>query len=252
MRYIDPGDSIRGRLEDAGDPGWEAAVICFRDLEGSRTIVSRFGAAPARRRLLWGMEPSIDAATTFVRRIGERNVVIVARCHWGGPQAAILVEELAELGVRTIVGVGAAGGLVEGFPKGTQAVATRALVTDGTSPHYTSDDAVCPDPDLLDLAKAVATDADLPTRDACVATVDAVYRETPELVESYRALGAQIVNMESAPFYAAATLCGVRALWIGHVSDSLADGQWEPWDDLDDMTAVTADWATGILERSPH
>ena len=32
MRYIDPGDSIRGRLEDAGDPGWEAAVICFRDL----------------------------------------------------------------------------------------------------------------------------------------------------------------------------------------------------------------------------
>lgn len=249
MRYIDPGITIRGRLENAAHPKWGVAVMCFRDLEGSRTIVSRLGATPIHHALLWGMEPSEDRPTTFQRRIGEQRAVVLTRCYWGGSQAAILVEELAALGVRTILGVGAAGGLVEGFPKGTQTVASRALVTDGASPHYTSEDAAYPDSALLELAQAVARDANLPTRDACVATVDAVYRETPELIQGYRAAGAHIVNMETTPFYAAAAQCDVRALWIGHVSDSLTDDRWEPWDDLEHMTAATADWAARILRR---
>ena len=249
MRYIDPETIMRRRLEGVEHPGWDAAVVCFRDLEGSRTIVSRFGAAPVSHELLWGVEPTEDGPTTFTCDMGGRRVVILTRCHWGGPQAAILVEELAQLGVRTVVGVGAAGGLIAEFPRGTQSVASRAVVTDGTSPHYTSRDVVYPDPGLLDLARTVAGDAGIPTRDACVATVDAVYRETPELVESYRAKGAHIVNMETAPFYAAAARCDVRALWIGHVSDCLSDSGWEPWDDLDDMTAATADWAARIIGR---
>lgn len=55
------------------------------------------------------------------------------------------------------------------------------------------------------------------------------------------------MNMETTPFYAAAAKCGIRALWLGHVSDSLSEDAWEPWDDLEDMTAVTADWAAGVL-----
>ena len=249
MRYIDPAETIRGRLEAAAHPQWDAAVMCFRDLEGSSAIVSRFNATPMHHGLLWGAEPSVDGPRTFECRIGGRRVAVLTRCHWGGSQAAILVEELSQLGVRTIVGVGAAGGLVEGFPKGTQAVASRALVTDGTSAHYTAEPEAHPHAHLLNLARTVATDAGIPTRDACVATVDAVYRETPELIDGYRALGAHIVNMETTPFYAAAAKCEVRALWIGHVSDCLSEDAWEPWDDLGDMTAVTADWAARLLAR---
>jgi uridine phosphorylase len=251
MRYIDPEATIRGRLETAAHPQWDAAVMCFRDLEGSRAIVSRFGATPTDQRLLWGAEPSEDRPTTFECRMGGRRVAVLTRCHWGGSQAAILVEELAQLGVGSIVGIGAAGGLVEEFPKGTQTVASSALVTDGTSTHYTTETEAYPNADLLDLARSVAADAGIPTRDACVATVDAVYRETPALIEGYRARGAQIVNMETTPFYAAAARCGVRALWLGHVSDCLSKDAWEPWDDLEDMTAVTADWAARVLERLP-
>ncbi|MAF10005.1 hypothetical protein CMK11_06090 [Candidatus Poribacteria bacterium] len=249
MRYIDPEQLMRRRLEGVEHPAWNAAVLCFRDLEGSRTIVARFGATAMGHELLWGAEPTEDGPTTFTCQMGGRRVVILTRCHWGGPQAAILVEELAQLGVRTILGVGAAGGLVRAFPRGAQAVASRALVTDGTSPHYTSEDAAHPDPDLLDLARSVGADAGLLIQDACVATVDAVYRETPELIARYRAQGAQIVNMETAAFYAAAAVCDVPALWIGHVSDCLTNDEWEPWDDLEDMTAVTADWAARILAR---
>ncbi len=251
MRYIDPQASIRGRLETAVHPQWDVAVMCFRDLEGSSAIVSRFGGTPTDQRLLWGAEPSVDPPTTFECQMGGRRVAMLTRCHWGGSQAAILVEELAQLGVRTIIGVGAAGGLVEGYPKGTQTAASRALVTDGTSTHYTTEPEAYPDPGLLDLARTVAADADISTRDSCVATVDAVYRETPELIEGYRALGAQIVNMETTPFYAAAARCGVRALWLGHVSDCLSEDAWEPWDDLEDMTAVTADWAARVVARLP-
>jgi uridine phosphorylase len=247
MRYIDPETTLRGRVEDVGQVGWDAAVICFRNLEGSQTVVSRLGALPVRHKWLWGMEPSEDSPPVFECKVGALTVGVLSRCNWGGPRAAILVEELAELGVPAVVGVGAAGGLVAEFPRGTQAVASRALVTDGTSPHYTTEDSASPDSGLLNLARAVATRAGVLTRDGCVATVDAVYRETPELIGGYRARGAQSVNMETTPFYAAAAKCGIRALWLGHVSDSLSEDAWEPWDDLEDMTAVTAAWAAGVL-----
>lgn len=41
-------------------------------------------------------------------------------------------------------------------------------------------------------------------------------------------MGAHVVNMESAPFYAAAAVCGLRAIWIGHVGDVLT-GDWQSW-----------------------
>ena len=100
-----------------------------------------------------------------------------------------------------------------------------------------------PDPALLALAEGAEPVA--------VATVDAVYRETPALVAAWRALGTQVVNMESAPFYAAASACGVRALWLGQVSDMLLD-TWHDWHfDRQEMTRATVLRCHAVLERLP-
>ena len=93
---------------------------------------------------------------------------------------------------------------------------------------------------------------DLPILRVTAATIDALYRETPEAVARWRAAGAQVINMEATPLYAAARMCGVCALYIGHVSDELHGAEWKDWfgDDRDSMSRLSADIAVRVLEET--
>jgi uridine phosphorylase len=188
-------------------------------MPSSLALVEALNGQPETGNVLWGIDAGFGRSQVYTASVCGRPVGIVAFCIWGGPQAAILVEELACLGVKTIIGYGAAGGLTEGFARGTQIVIDRALLTDGTSRSY-ADGPVRADAGLLDLAGSI-------TR-ATGATVDAIYRETPELIEDLRSQGAQAINLEVTPFYAAGKACGVRCLWLGYVSDVLLD-DWQDW-----------------------
>jgi purine-nucleoside phosphorylase len=54
--------------------------------------------------------------------------------------------------------------------------------------------------------------------------------------------------METAPLYAAAAACGVRSLWLGHVSDSLLDdGAWDSWHRPAACTDVTVELLVAFL-----
>ena len=85
-----------------------------------------------------------------------------------------------------------------------------------------------------------------------IATVDALYRETPSDVQCWVGLGAQAINMETAPLYAAASMCGVRAVWLGHISDTLwlTTQTWDSWQRPAAMTDITVALTIGFLERS--
>ena len=46
-RFINPEKVVSARFESRADiPRWDAAVICFRDLKGSQTLVDTFSAKP--------------------------------------------------------------------------------------------------------------------------------------------------------------------------------------------------------------
>jgi len=175
----------------------------------------------------------------------------VSRCLWGGPQTAILVEELAALGVRIVIGYGVAGSLVADLPKGTQIVAASGVVTDGTSRAYTHLDEVAADSALMAELETAAAGLGIEVRLARVATVDALYRETPDDVRGWLARGAHAINMETAPLYAAAAACEMRSVWLGHISDSLSlDSEaWESWQRPATMTDVTVALTAGLLDR---
>jgi purine-nucleoside phosphorylase len=79
--------------------------------------------------------------------------------------------------------------------------------------------------------------------------VDAVYRETEEAVRRWLSQGAQAINMETAPLYAASAACGVRSLWLGHISDSLLNQQWDTWMRAVSMTDISTRIAAGLVER---
>ena len=249
MRYITPENIMAMRFGKAAPPRWDVAVLCFRDLTGSRLIIGELGAAALGERILWGMYEFPEDPRVHELRIGQHRVCVVGQCIWGGPQASIVVEELACLGVKHIIGIGAAGSIDAAFPKGSQLVAASSLATDGTTRAYTDDGEVHADARLLAIARAAGGACKAEVHSVRAATVDAIYRETHAAVLCWAGQGAHVLNMETAPFYAASAACGVAGVWIGHVSDCIVGGYWEGWDDIGGMTVTSARIARAMLER---
>ena len=247
MRYITPEAIMRSRLGDNPRPRWDAAVLCFRSYEGSGLLIDAFDTEPLGYKVLWGMDEVPGYPRVHEFSIGAVRVGVIARCLWGGPQTAILVEELAHLGVKYIVGIGAAGSIATDLPRGTQIVATSALTTDGTSRAYTDETEVHVAPDIYAAIQQAEREHPWHLRPVRVATIDAIYRETDVLIQSLAEQGAQVVNMEVTPLYAASAVCGVESVWIGHVSDCLVNSEWEPWENLEQMTIQSAEIGVDIL-----
>ena len=245
MRYIDPKTITSNRFDrNRPGPEWDSAIICFRDRTGSDILVDAFGAKPFGSKVFWGMEESSEYPFVYECEYASKSIGIVTRCIWGGPQAAILVEELAALGVSTVIGFGCAGSISLEIEHGMQIVVDRALATDGTSKAYgTVDIAFQPDSRLRNRVSG--------TVPVVAATVDAVYRETPEIIANFREEGARVVNMESAPFYAAAAACNMAALWVGNVSDVLVEGgKWTGWfGDRSEIDRKTVEVIKGMLDE---
>jgi purine-nucleoside phosphorylase len=251
MPYITPEVFMQGRFDDHPRPEWKTAVLCFRDLEGSGLLVQELGARPLGYQVLTGMDefPGYPYPYAHELAIGEAKVGVIARCGWGGPQTAILVEELAYIGVTKIIGIGAAGSIDHAIPKGSQVVAQAALTTDGTSQAYTDAPELKGDALLCSLALAAGDKLATGIRKVCAVTTDALYRETEAEVSTWRARGGQVVNMETSAFYAASQTCRIRSLWIGHVSDCLVGGEWEEWSDIEEMTIMSARLGLEILTQ---
>lgn len=230
FHYITAQQTIGNRLSDQTPPDWDIAIICFIDFKSSMKLVETFDATPIRYKVFYGMDALTDPPYVYEAKIGDRKIGILTKCLWGGPQAAILVEELSALGVRTIIGYGAAGSIASNLYKYTPIVAQSALATDGTSRMYEPEHNVLEvDPVLMQIAvQATDNSPDLlhPVR---IATVDALFRETDDIINEWVDMGAQAVNMESGTLYTVSASCGVNSIWIGFVSDSLVDKVWDGW-----------------------
>jgi uridine phosphorylase len=221
VRYITPKAIVNKRFDNKNTPPkWDTAIICFRDIKGSYELVTALKAKPFGRKVFWGMEESKELPFVFSAKLAKKNVCIITRCLWGAPQAAILIEELSALGVKQVIGFGAAGSLEASIRQGTQIVITSAMTNDGTSCHYSKFKKVTADRNLLKLCGEV-----LPVK---AATIDALYRETKEHIASLKRKGAQVINMEAGAFYSAAKKCRLKVIWLGHISDNLAK-KWNNW-----------------------
>jgi uridine phosphorylase len=251
VRYITPEAFMQGRFDINRRPQWTIALLCFRDLEGSRQLVEGLGAVPLGYKVLSGMEEFCGNPLPYAHELamGETKVGVIARCGWGGPQTAIVVEELAYLGVTTIIGIGAAGSIDPDIPKGSQVVAQTALLTDGTSKAYSEETEIKANPVLCSLALSAGQSLSTNVYPVRTVTTDAIYRETEAKVRTWRARGGQVVNMETSALYAASETCGINSLWIGHVSDCLVGGEWDEWSDITDMTEISARLGLEILAQ---
>jgi uridine phosphorylase len=159
-------------------------------------------------RGLWG----------YTGRTAEGRPLTVQSTGIGGPSAALVLQELAELGVRRAIRVGTCGALDEELGLGDLLCAEAALTEDGTSVALGADGRALPDPALLERLRERA-------EPVTVATTDLFYEADGTARERWIAAGARAVEMEAATLFALGARLGVAVGCLLVVSDVFPGGE---------------------------
>lgn len=136
----------------------------------------------------------------------------------GGPSAAIVLHELAELGARRAVRIGTCGALDDSLSLGDLLCAAEALPRDGASIALGAADSARPDPDLLERLSASAAPA-------TVVSTDLFYELDPRERAGWIEAGARAVEMETATLFALGARLGVATASLLAVSDVFPGGE---------------------------
>src|SRR3954468_18627602 len=179
-----------------------------------------------------------------VQRNGERGMlgysgewegkpVSVQSTGMGCPSAAIVMEELVQLGVKRFLRVGTCGGLQQDLELGDLIVAVSAVPADGTAWHYGGGEPHVPTADweLVHPAVHAAQGRQGPLRlrapkepqqrlrVGAIAPSDSFYDPDPERHKRWSARGVLGVEMEAAVLFTIGSLRGVKAGCLLTVSD---------------------------------
>jgi uridine phosphorylase len=155
--------------------------------------------------------------------IADGRPLTIQSTGMGGPSAAIVISELADLGARIFVRVGTCGALTTGLDLGELVIVTEAICEDGVSRALASAERVAPEPDLL--ARLIAAGETEAVRQAVAVSTDLFYDRPAGARDRWAALGAAVVELETATVLAVARRRGLGAAALLLVADVLnADG----------------------------
>ncbi|HEC88440.1 MAG TPA: purine-nucleoside phosphorylase [Thermoplasmata archaeon] len=149
------------------------------------------------------------------------RAVSVQTTGMGCPSAAIVVEELIQLGVKRLIRVGTCGGIGVGVKPLDIIAAVSAAPFDGTTNSYLNNTPIAPYADfkLLKTAYDVAEKNKLDIKFKGIASVDVFYNPFPDYVEKLRGIGAVAVEMETSLIYYLANKYNKEAASFLLVSD---------------------------------
>jgi DeoD family purine-nucleoside phosphorylase len=198
--HLNPSAPIAERVLLPGDPQ-RALAVSQALLDTPRMLNARRG--------LWG----------YTGTAPDGLPVTIQSTGMGGPSAAIVAEELVDLGARTLVRIGTCGALVPELALGDLLAVAAAIGADGASRALGAEGAVAGDARLTEAL------VDAGARPATVVTTDLFYDPRAELPDRWRADGAEAVEMEAAAILAVAARRGVRAACLLAVTDQLTDGR---------------------------
>jgi purine-nucleoside phosphorylase len=195
--HLQPTAPLAERVLLPGDPG--RALLLAQSLLREPKMFNH-------NRGLWG----------YTGAAADGESLTIQSTGMGGPSAAIVIAELAELGASTLMRVGTCGALDGSLALGQLLVATEALADDGTSRALGAGDRVVASPDVVDRLVAAAGNGD---RSGPVVSTDLFYDGAAGAEEAWRAAGALAVEMETATLFALAQRRGLRAGCVLVVSD---------------------------------
>ena len=199
--HLRPHEAVAERVLVPGDPG-RALRLAQLLLEKPKMLNHNRG--------LWGYSGvAADGEPLTIQSTGM-----------GGPSAAIVLEELIELGARRIVRVGTCGALVDALALGELVVADGVLAEDGASRALGAAGTLRPDAGLRAALEAAVPAA----RTGLVVSSDLFYDPDPRRADAWARAGALAVEMEAATLLASAARRGVAAAVVLTVSDVVAAG----------------------------
>lgn len=165
------------------------------------------------RRGLWGYSGKTAGGTG----------IVVQATGMGGPSAAIVCEELADLGAELFLRVGTCGSIDPTVRIGELVVVGETICDDGAG-RLLGGERVTADAELTELLLETATATGHATHLAVNATVDLFYDPLAE--QRHRRLretGALTIEMEASAVLAVGARRGVRAACLLAVTDELFD-----------------------------
>jgi uridine phosphorylase len=172
----------------------------------------------------------------------------------GCPSAAIAVEELAAVGVETLIRCGTTGALQADIEIGDMVVATGAAKEEGTTKRYES--SVYPATPTYDVLSALVDSAESTEARAAeragtdasdgatsrvhvgpIVSDDAFYAENDDAVADWEAAGLLAVEMEAAAVFTLARRKGMAAGAICTVDGNLVEGTQKGADGEEELPA---------------
>jgi uridine phosphorylase len=199
--HLNPTASLAERVLLPGDPG-RALRLSQALLEAPRMFNHSRG--------LWG----------YTGTAPDGHALTIQSTGMGGPSAAIVITELAELGARRVLRTGTCGALDATLRLGDLLVVSEALPRDGTSAALGAHDPLPPHPALL---KSLLAAAGQEARSATIISSDLFYATPEASTAEWIRAGARAVEMETATLFALAGRRGLEAGALLVVSDLLTD-----------------------------
>jgi DeoD family purine-nucleoside phosphorylase len=166
----------------------------------------------------------------------------------GCPSAAIVAEELVQLGAKNLLRVGTCGGYHSEMELGDLVIATAATPQDSTVSSITGGVPYAPAThfDVVHAAYHVAEDAGRRTFVGPIVTSDLYYDPEEEPAALWNSLGVLAVEMEAAAIFTIAAMHGIKAGCLLTVSNVIGERGARISDEdlqaaVDDMVALALD-----------
>lgn len=143
------------------------------------------------------------------------------------PDTAITTEILCGAGAESLIRVGSCGSLQDHVKIGDLVIVTGALRGDGTSRYYVAENfSTVAHPDVVDALKQAADSLKVRCHLGWIFTIDALFQETPELIEQLKQQNVASIDMVTSAFLTIAQVRGKKAGAVLAVSDECLYGKF--------------------------
>ncbi len=159
----------------------------------------------------------------------DRLCITMAFC--GAPGAAVTLEELHAMGCEKFIVCGGAGALTKESKVGEIIVPVSAVRDEGTSYHYIepSREIEC-HKGAAETVVSCLRQMGIPFKTGKTWTSDAIYRETPDMIELRRNEGCITVEMEAAAFFAVSQYHHIPLAQLLYAGDDVSGEAWDSRD----------------------
>ena len=143
------------------------------------------------------------------------------------PDTAITTEILCGAGAEALIRVGSCGSLQDNVKIGDLVIVTGALRGDGTSRYYVAENfSTIAHGDIISALKQAAEDLKVRYHLGWIFTTDALFQETPELIQQLNEQNVSSIDMVTSTFLTIAQVRGKKAGAVLAVSDECLHGKF--------------------------